>query len=54
MPANAIDYVIVTAPRESVEEVRDLVKTAGFKKSVIVIEGGERRQDFGRDGTSAP
>jgi len=42
---NAIDYVIVTAPRESVEEVTRLVKSAGFKKSVIVIEGGERRQD---------
>lgn len=43
--SSAIDYVIVTAPRESVEEVRDLVKSAGFKKSVTVIEGGERRQD---------
>jgi 2-C-methyl-D-erythritol 4-phosphate cytidylyltransferase len=41
----AIDYIIVTAPRESVEEVTRLVKTAGFKKSVTVIEGGERRQD---------
>src|ERR1044071_2754523 len=43
--SDAIDYVIVTAPGESVEEVRDLVKSAGFKKSVSVIEGGERRQD---------
>ena len=42
---SAVDYVIVTAPRESVGEVRDLVKSAGFKKSVTVIEGGERRQD---------
>jgi 2-C-methyl-D-erythritol 4-phosphate cytidylyltransferase len=41
----AIDYIIVTAPRESVEEVTRLVKAAGFKKSVTVIEGGERRQD---------
>src|SRR5215470_946990 len=41
----SIDYVIVTAPRESVDEVTDLVKSAGFKKSVTVIEGGERRQD---------
>jgi 2-C-methyl-D-erythritol 4-phosphate cytidylyltransferase len=40
-----IDYIIVTATRESVEEVRDLVKSAGFKKSVTVVEGGERRQD---------
>ena len=43
--SNAVDYVIVTAPRESVDEVRGLVKSAGFKKSVIVVEGGERRQD---------
>jgi 2-C-methyl-D-erythritol 4-phosphate cytidylyltransferase len=42
---SAIDYVIVTAPRESIEEVTQLVKAAGFKKSVIVVEGGERRQD---------
>ena len=40
-----IDYVIVTAPRESLEEVSSLVKSAGFKKPVSVIEGGERRQD---------
>ena len=42
---DVIDYIIVTAPRESVEEVTRLVKSAGFKKSVTVIEGGERRQD---------
>lgn len=41
----AIDYVIVTAPRESLDEVAQLVKAAGFKKSVTVVEGGERRQD---------
>lgn len=41
----AIDYIIVTAPRESIEEVSQLVKSAGFKKSVLVAEGGERRQD---------
>jgi 2-C-methyl-D-erythritol 4-phosphate cytidylyltransferase len=40
-----IDYIIVTAPRESVTEVRSLVKSGGFKKSVIVVEGGQRRQD---------
>src|SRR5215813_6669609 len=40
-----IDYIIVTAPRESVEEVRNLVKSAGFRKGVSVVEGGERRQD---------
>ena len=42
---SGIDYIIVTAPRESVDEVTELVKSAGFKKSVDVIEGGERRQD---------
>src|SRR5262247_480296 len=42
---SATDYIIVTAPRESVDEIKDLVEAAGFKKSVIVIEGGERRQD---------
>lgn len=41
----AIDYVIVTAPRESVEEVRDLIASAGFRKTVTIVEGGERRQD---------
>jgi 2-C-methyl-D-erythritol 4-phosphate cytidylyltransferase len=41
----AIDYVIVTATRESVSEVRDLIASAGFKKTVTVVEGGERRQD---------
>ena len=41
----AIGYVIVTAPRESLDEVIQLVKSAGFKKSVTVVEGGERRQD---------
>jgi len=40
-----VDYVIVTATRESVEEVRELVRSAGFKKSITVVEGGERRQD---------
>jgi 2-C-methyl-D-erythritol 4-phosphate cytidylyltransferase len=43
--SNAIDYIIVTATRESIDEVRKLIKAAGFKKSVSVIEGGERRQD---------
>ena len=41
----AVDYIIVTALRESVEEVRELVRSADFRKSVTVIEGGERRQD---------
>jgi 2-C-methyl-D-erythritol 4-phosphate cytidylyltransferase len=40
-----IDYIIVTAPRESVQEVRDLVKSASLHKVVLVVEGGERRQD---------
>jgi 2-C-methyl-D-erythritol 4-phosphate cytidylyltransferase len=40
-----IDYIIVTATRDSLDEVNALVKAAGFKKSVVVTEGGERRQD---------
>jgi 2-C-methyl-D-erythritol 4-phosphate cytidylyltransferase len=40
-----IDYVIVTATRDSIEEVRNLVRAAGFKKNVTVVEGGDRRQD---------
>jgi 2-C-methyl-D-erythritol 4-phosphate cytidylyltransferase len=43
--SDVIDYVIVTAPRESVDEIRSLVAAAGFKKPVKVVEGGERRQD---------
>jgi 2-C-methyl-D-erythritol 4-phosphate cytidylyltransferase len=43
--SRSIDYIIVTAPRESAGEVRELVGSAGFKKSVTVIEGGQRRQD---------
>jgi 2-C-methyl-D-erythritol 4-phosphate cytidylyltransferase len=42
---SVIDYIIVTAPRESLDEVTQLVKSEGFKKSVTVVEGGERRQD---------
>ena len=40
-----VDYIIVMAPRESVDEVKSIVTRAGFKKPVQVIEGGERRQD---------
>ena len=43
--SRVIDYIIVTAPRESVIEVNELVKSADFQKPVIVVEGGERRQD---------
>src|SRR5689334_7275954 len=31
-----IDYIIVTATRDSIDEVNKLVKAAGFKKSVVV------------------
>src|SRR5262245_20397696 len=48
--SNAIDYIIVTAPREAMDEVREIVKAAAFKKSVTVVEGGERRQDSVRMG----
>jgi 2-C-methyl-D-erythritol 4-phosphate cytidylyltransferase len=40
-----VNSVIVAAPRESVEEVSALVRAAGFKKPVAVVEGGARRQD---------
>jgi 2-C-methyl-D-erythritol 4-phosphate cytidylyltransferase len=40
-----VDDVIVAAPRESVEEVQSLVKGAGFSKPVLVVQGGDRRQD---------
>jgi 2-C-methyl-D-erythritol 4-phosphate cytidylyltransferase len=40
-----VDYIVVTAPRESLDEIAGLVKSAGFRKSVTVVEGGERRQD---------
>ncbi len=40
-----IDYVIVAAPREAVKEITSLVGSAGFSKPVVVVEGGERRQD---------
>ncbi len=43
--SSVIDHIVVMAPRESVDEVRALVAGAGFKKSVVVVEGGERRQD---------
>jgi len=40
-----VNHVIVAAPRESVEEVRNLVKGAGFSKTITVVQGGDRRQD---------
>ena len=43
--SSSVHHIIVTAPRESLDEVRDLVTAAGFNKPVIVVEGGERRQD---------
>ena len=43
--SSVIDYIIVTAPKESAGEVKSLVAKAGFKKPVSVVEGGERRQD---------
>jgi 2-C-methyl-D-erythritol 4-phosphate cytidylyltransferase len=40
-----VDHIVVAAPHESVEEIRQMVSQAGFKKPVTVVEGGERRQD---------
>jgi len=42
---SVIDYIVVTAPKESADEVKSLVARAGFKKPVKVVQGGERRQD---------
>ena len=50
--SRVIDYIIVTAPRESVIEVSELVKSAEFQKPVIVVQGGERRQDSVASGLS--
>src|SRR6185436_11697101 len=43
--SSAIDHIIVTAPRESVEEIRGLITNAQLRKPVTVVQGGERRQD---------
>lgn len=40
-----IDHIVIPAPHEFVQEINDLVATAGLKKPVKVVEGGERRQD---------
>ena len=40
-----IDQIVVAAPHEAVDEARSLVSAAGLDKPVVVIEGGERRQD---------
>jgi 2-C-methyl-D-erythritol 4-phosphate cytidylyltransferase len=40
-----VDHIIVAVPHESVAEIEAMVSAAGFSKPVIVVEGGERRQD---------
>ncbi len=40
-----IDHIVIAAPREAVEEVRELVAGASLEKPITAIEGGERRQD---------
>jgi 2-C-methyl-D-erythritol 4-phosphate cytidylyltransferase len=40
-----IDQIVVAAPHEAVDEARSLVADAGLGKAIVVIEGGERRQD---------
>src|SRR5436853_5035598 len=40
-----IDYMIVAAPHDAVEEIRHMVHDANLAKKVTVVEGGERRQD---------
>lgn len=41
----AIDHIVVPSPHEFVDEIRSVVDEARLKKSVTVVEGGERRQD---------
>ena len=43
--STSVDHIVIAAPREAVEEVRQLLAGAGLEKPVTVIEGGERRQD---------
>jgi 2-C-methyl-D-erythritol 4-phosphate cytidylyltransferase len=43
--STVVDHIIVTAPRESVEEIRSLITAAKLRKPVVVVQGGERRQD---------
>jgi 2-C-methyl-D-erythritol 4-phosphate cytidylyltransferase len=40
-----VDHMVVAAPHESVDEIRQLVGDAQFSRKVTVIEGGDRRQD---------
>ena len=40
-----VDHIVIASPRESVDEVRQMVADAGLTKPVTAIEGGERRQD---------
>ena len=40
-----VDHIVIAAPRESIEDVRQLVSEADVSKPVAAIEGGERRQD---------
>lgn len=40
-----VDRIVVAAPKESVDEIRQLVAGAGFAKAVSVVQGGARRQD---------
>jgi len=43
--ATDIDDIVVAAPRETLDEVRELISGSAFEKPVTVIGGGERRQD---------
>ena len=40
-----IDHIVIASPRESVDDVRQMVEEAGLTKPVTAIQGGERRQD---------
>ena len=40
-----VDRIVVASPRESLEEVRGMIASAGFTKPVTAVQGGARRQD---------
>ena len=42
---SVVDHIIVPAPHEFVEEIREVVERAGIRKAITIVEGGERRQD---------
>lgn len=40
-----VDYIIVAAPKDALDETQSIVDSGGFSKPIRVVEGGQRRQD---------